>query len=122
MIVGVIFFLVLFGEVVFKVYVCINNLQFVWLMFCFLDIMMWLFYLVSNILVWFINIMERCFVGVGNGNSFSWAEIDEVIELMVSQEKGVGRDIDILKSIVKFGDVIVKQIMCFWVDVVVVDF
>lgn len=119
---GVTFLLVLFGEVAPKVYARINNLQLARLMSRPLDIMMRLFHPVSNILVKSTNIMERRLAGAGNGSSPSRAEIDEAIELTVSQEKGAGRDIDILKSIVKFGDVTVKQIMRSRVDVVAVDF
>jgi len=119
---GVTFLLVLFGEVAPKVYARINNLKLARFMARPLDIMMRLFHPVSAILVKSTTIMESRLAGAGSGNSPSRAEIDEAIELTVSQEMGAGRDIDILKSIVKFGDVTVKQIMRSRVDVVAIDF
>lgn len=119
---GVTFLLVLFGEVAPKVYARINNLKLARFMARPLDIMMRLFHPVSIVLVRSTGIMERRLAGAGNGNSPSRADIDEAIELTVSQEKGAGRDIDILKRIVKFGDVTVKQIMRSRVDVVAIDF
>lgn len=119
---GVTFLLVLFGEVAPKVYARINNLRLARFMARPIDIMMRLFHPVSSLLVKSTNVMEKRLASAGNGNNPSRADIDEAIELTVSQEKGAGRDINILKSIVKFGDVTVKQIMRSRVDVVAVDF
>lgn len=119
---AVTFLLVLFGEVAPKVYARINNFKLARAMARPLDIMMRLFHPVSAVLVKSTNLMELRLASAGNGNSPSRAEIDEAIELTVSQEKGAGKDIDILKSIVKFGDLTVKQIMRSRVDVVAIDF
>ena len=119
---GVTFLLVLFGEVAPKVYARINNLQLARMIARPLDFMMRLFHPVSILLVRSTNIMEKKLAGASTSSSPSRAEIDEAIELTVSQEKGTGKDIDILKSIVKFGDVTVKQIMRSRGDVIAVDF
>jgi CBS domain containing-hemolysin-like protein len=59
------------------------------------------------------------------GNAFkkdiNREEIDRAIELTVTRDKHTAHEIDILKSIMKFGDVTVKQIMCSRVDVVALD-
>ncbi len=48
-------------------------------------------------------------------------DLDKAIELTVRQEKNSDKEIDILKSIVKFGDLTCKQIMRSRVDVVALD-
>jgi len=48
-------------------------------------------------------------------------ELDKAIELTVSQEIESEGEADILKSILKFGDVVVKQIMKSRVDVIALD-
>ena len=59
---------------------------------------------------------------VGNSNTTSREDIDDAIELTVRMEDNTEQEIDILKSIVKFGEVSVKQIMRSRVDVIAVDF
>lgn len=56
------------------------------------------------------------------GRLTSREEIDEAIELTVSKEEDAGQEIDILKSVVKFGDVVARQIMRARIDVVAADF
>jgi len=48
-------------------------------------------------------------------------ELDKAIELTVSQEESTEEEADILKGIIKFNDVAVKQIMKSRVDVVALD-
>jgi putative hemolysin len=70
------------------------------------------------------NFIEKRLTGKnGIGTITSREEIDQAIELAVKEdETNTEQEIDILKSIVKFGDVSVKQIMCSRVDVVAIDF
>ena len=49
-------------------------------------------------------------------------DIDEAIELTVRNDDNAEEEVDILKSILKFGDVTVKQIMCSRVDVIAIEF
>ncbi len=121
-VVGVTFLLVLFGEVAPKVYARINNLKLARLMARPLSFLMQVFHPFSSVLVNSTKLFEARLERSAVGGNTSRADIDEAIELTVSQEKGAGQDIDILKSIVKFGDVTVKQIMRSRVDVVAVDF
>ena len=121
-VVGVTFLLVLFGEVAPKVYARINNLKLARVMARPLSLLMQLFHPISSMLVRSTNVLEARLATASSSSAPSRAEIDEAIELTVSQEQGATRDINILKSIVKFGDVTVKQIMRSRVDVVAVDF
>lgn len=122
-VVGVTFLLVLFGEVAPKVYAKINNLRLAKLMARPITFLVRFFDPLSNALVNTTRIIERKLAKTAPGGSMASREdIDEAIELTVSQEKDAAQDVDILKSIVKFGDVTVKQIMSSRVDVVAADF
>ncbi|NBB89360.1 MAG: gliding motility-associated protein GldE [Bacteroidetes bacterium] len=114
------FILVLFGEVTPKVYANINGLTLARFMarpLYFIDRLISPF---SNLLVAMSKSLESRL-----GNTFKTdvnkEEIDRAIELTVTQDKHTTQEIDILKSIMKFGDVTVKQIMCSRVDVVALD-
>ncbi|MCB0577795.1 MAG: DUF21 domain-containing protein, partial [Phaeodactylibacter sp.] len=122
-IVGVTFLLVLFGEVAPKVYAKINNLRLAKVMARPITFLLNLLGPLNNALVNTTRIIERRLATTAPGGSLASREdIDEAIELTVSQEKDAAQDVDILKSIVKFGEVTVKQIMSSRVDVVAVDF
>ncbi len=122
-VVGVTFLLVLFGEVAPKVYAKINNLKLARVMAGPITFLLRIFSPLSTALVNSTRVIERKLAGkTAGGGAPSREDIDEAIELTVSQEQDAGQDIDILKSIVKFGDVTVKQIMSSRVDVVAVDF
>ena len=122
-VVGVTFLLVLFGEVAPKVYAKINNLRLAKLMARPITFLLKVLGPLNNALVNTTRIIERKLANTAPGGSpASREDIDEAIELTVSQEKDAAQDVDILKSIVKFGEVTVKQIMSSRVDVVAVDF
>lgn len=123
-VVGVTFLLVLFGEVAPKVYAKLNNVRLAKLMSTPLLILMRLFHPISRILVNWTTIIERKLASRSITTMLASREdIDEAIELTVnSGSTDTDKEIDILKSIVKFGDVSVKQIMRSRVDVVAVDF
>ena len=119
---GVTFLLVLFGEVAPKVYAKINNKRLALFMARPLLLLLAAFQPLSTLLVRSTHLIEQRLSHRSTSANTSREEIDEAIELTVRQEQGARRDIDILKSIVKFGDVTVKQIMRSRVDVVAVDF
>ena len=119
---GVTFLLVLFGEVAPKIYAKLNNKRLALLMARPLSVLLAVFRPFSMLLVGSTRMIERQLAHRSPSANTSREEIDEAIELTVRQEQGARRDIDILKSIVKFGDVTVKQIMRSRVDVVAVDF
>jgi len=123
-VVGVTFLLVLFGEVAPKIYAKLNNIFLARLMSRPLFFLMRVFRPFSRLLVSFSQGIERRLEArhPGGGVQASRADFDEAIELTVSHEQDAAQEVDILKSIVKFGDVSVKQIMRSRVDVVAVDF
>ena len=122
-IVGVTFLLVLFGEIAPKFYATINNLKLSRLMANPLTIMMILFSPVSRILVNWTNTIERRLAERTKGSGLtSREEIDEAIELTAISDAEIEQEADILRSIVKFGDVSVTQIMRSRIDVIAVDY
>lgn len=123
-VVGVTFLLVLFGEVSPKVYARSNNIKLARLMSAPLLILIRAFRPLTSLLITLTGFVERRLAKNANPNSVaSREEIDEAITLTVIGQDVAGKqEIDILKSIVKFGDVMVKQIMRSRVDVVSLDF
>lgn len=120
-VVGVTFLLVLFGEVAPKVYARLNRVQLAKLMSGPLAILMRIFSPLSYLLVSSTRLIEMRLVKSNIRNQTSRADIDEAIELTVSNEQGAEQEVDILKSIVKFSDVTVRQIMTSRVDAVAID-
>jgi len=118
-VIGVTFLLVLFGEVAPKVYAKFNNMKIARFMSRPLMFLSTIFKPLSNLLVSGTSIIEKKLARHTGTSSTSKEDIDQAIELTVKDEQ---QEIDILKGIVKFGEVSVKQIMCSRVDVVAVDF
>ena len=119
-VVGVTSLLLLFGEVAPKVYSKLNNVKMAKLMAGPLGIAMRLFSPLSTLLVRGTGIIEKRLASNQNTNVPTREDIDEAIDLTVDSEQNA-REVDILKSIVKFGDVPVKQIMRARVDVSALD-
>lgn len=119
---GVTFLLVLFGEVIPKVYSRLNSVKVAKRMSGVLSGLSRIFSPLSLLLVSGTGVIERRLARHSkNGSVTSRADIDEAIEMTVNED-GTRQEIDILKSIVKFGDVSVTQIMRSRVDVIAVDF
>ena len=122
-VIGVTFLLVLFGEVAPKVYANLNNVKLARVMSWPLMVLMKTFGGISSILINWSNFIEKRLEKNGrNGRITSREDIDEAIDLAVRPELNTKQEIDILKRIVKFGEVSVKQIMRSRVDVVAIDF
>ena len=119
-VVGVTSLLLLFGEVAPKVYSKLNNVKMAKLMAGPLSFLLRLFSPLSSLLVRGTGIIERRLASNQNSNVPTREDIDEAIDLTVDGEQNA-REVDILKSIVKFGDVPVKQIMRARVDVSALD-
>jgi putative hemolysin len=121
-VVGVTFILVLFGEIMPKVYAKINNIRLAKFMSNPLFLLMQLFRpLVFGLVNWTTLIENRLFNRTPPGSLTSKEDIDEAINLTVRNEKNSGTEVDILKSILKFGEVSARQIMQPRVDVVALD-
>jgi len=107
------FILVLFGEVAPKIYANLNNIAFAKAMTFPLLVFTKMFSPLSNVLVrWSQKIETRL-------DSEKWAsssntnkeDLDKAIELASQQMDESPEQVDILKGILKFGDVAAKQIM-----------
>lgn len=121
-VVGATFLLVIMGEVIPKTYAKQHSLKLARLMSGPLVFMERIFRPLSRALVYGSSRLERRLGTFAQDNSMSNREyIDEAIELTVKHEQDSRQEMDILKSIVKFGDLTVRQIMRSRVDVIAVD-
>ncbi len=116
-VVGVTFLLVLFGEVVPKIYARFNNLAFARLMSRPLQALNTLFAPLSNLFVAYSKRIEKTLGAVADSQDHK-EDIEEAIELTVSGDVHAEKEVNILKRIIKFNEVTVKQIMRSRVDVI----
>lgn len=121
-VVAVTFCLVLFGEVAPKVYAKLNNVWLARLMATPLGGMRRVFSPISKVLVNWSDVLEKRLERRYVTSAASKTDIDEAINLTVTDGIHSAGEIDILKSIIHFGDVSVKQIMKARVDVLALDF
>ena len=119
-VVGITFLLVLFGEVVPKIYANLNNIAFARLMSGPIQYLMTLFAPLNKIMVKWGNTLERK-VGTESALGANKEDIDRAIDLAVSKDKDSAIEAEILKSIVSFNDVAVKQIMRSRMDIIALD-
>jgi putative hemolysin len=118
-VIAVSFLLVLFGEVMPKVLATQNNIRFAKDFGGIVQAVSYLFKGLSKGLVKYSDIIERKLAGRANG-SYSLEELDHAIDL-TTQHTASENEKNILKGIVKFGNITVKQIMKTRVDVHGVD-
>ena len=117
---GITFLLVLFGELVPKTYANINNIGFARRMSRPVQFLLTLFSPININLVKWGQALERR-LGVESIRSANKEDIDKAIDLAVAQDKDSEVEAGILKSIVTFNDVAVKQIMRSRMDIVALD-
>ena len=116
--VGVTFLLVLFGEVAPKIYANINNLRFAKMMTGPMSVLTKLFIPFSTLLVRWSTNWESRFISQQTGiDANSKDELDKAIQLTVDGESE-SEDADLLRGIIKFGNVSAKQVMKARVDVI----
>ncbi|MEO0732684.1 MAG: gliding motility-associated protein GldE [Bacteroidota bacterium] len=125
-VIGVTFLLVLFGEVAPKVYARFNKVRLALFMARPLNVMMRTFSPLSFVLVGGAAGIERRLENHSqDAAAASQQEIDEAIDLTVSTdeygEEGGLQDVSILKRIVHFANVTVRQIMRSRGDVIAVE-
>jgi len=110
--------LLIFGEIIPKIYSAVNPVSFAKTMAQPLAWMVKLFHPLSSLLVKSTSIIDK---RISNKNTqLSMSELSEAIELTSDKNAPEGER-KILKGIVKFGDIYVKEIMKSRVDVVAVD-
>ncbi|MEP6647153.1 MAG: gliding motility-associated protein GldE [Saprospiraceae bacterium] len=117
---GITFLLVLFGEIVPKIYANLNNVGFAKVMSTPLSLLMSLFSPLSKTLVKWGNALERK-LEPENSLGANKDDIDKAIDLAVAKDKDSKVEAEILKSIVSFNDVAVKQIMRSRMDIMALD-
>ena len=113
------FILVLFGEITPKIYANIHNIRLARFMASPLNVL-------SNVLSpassFFVNFSKGLEKRLARNRQVSLkADIDHAIELTVRQDPSSDEEVDMLKSIVKFSEVSVTQVMRSRLDVVAVD-
>ncbi len=107
------FFIVFFGEVLPKVYATPNNLKFARFTAPFLKISETIFKPLSFLLMSMSNIIERRFQR--KGYDISVEELQHALE--ITTEESTDEEKDILKGIVNFGTLTVKQVMKSRMDI-----
>ena len=115
------FLLVLFGEVAPKVYATSNNMRIVNLMSSPLLMIRAVTKPLSWALVNSTKVIEHRLRARLAKKTFSQEDIASAIELTVKDSKYAEQDIDLLKSIVTFGNLAAKDVMCARMKVVAVD-
>lgn len=118
-VVGLTFFLVLFGEVLPKIYATKYNLGIAIFMAGPLVLLRTVFQPLSKILVTSSRYLERRIQSNANGD-FDPDELEKAIDITTGHRSSVD-EIKMLKGIVKFGNIHVKQIMCSRMDMVAVE-
>jgi len=109
------FVLILFGEVMPKVWASQNNLQFAFYTSGITEIIHLLFKRVGS---WFVNQSDKLehLFGSEKSAAHSLQELDHAIDLTTSND-ATEEEKNILKGIIKFGNITVKQIMKTRLDV-----
>ena len=109
------FVLILFGEVMPKVWASQNNLQFAYYTSGIVEIIQLLFRRIGRWLVNQSDRLEKLF-GSKKSAAYSLQELDHAIDQSTKNDASEGEK-NILKGIIKFGNITVKQIMKTRLDV-----
>ena len=120
-IVGVTCILVLFGEIAPKIYANLNNLRLAKFMSGPINVLSSLFAPISGILVGMSAGLEKRLEEKANAGGNTKEDIDSAIDLAVRQDASTEQEVDMLKGIVKFNEVMVRQIMKSRVDILAVE-
>ncbi len=119
---GVAFLLVLFGELLPKVYANIHPMSLAQRMSRPMEVLSKLFSPLSAILVnWSDGLQERLDRPSANLDSSKKEELEHAIEFSVDKEIYKNDEADLLKGILNFGEVSVKQVMKPRMDIVALD-
>ncbi len=115
---GVTFILVLFGEILPKVYANVRHLSLAKRMAGPMSLFMRLFSPISNIMVSWGSSLEQRVEQATITDSTKKDDLEQAIEFSVDQEIYETDEADLLKGIINFGEVSVKQIMKSRMDIV----
>lgn len=118
-VIGVTFILVLFGEVMPKIYANFNNVRLARVMVFPLKILFLVFGGISGILVYLSDLVEKKLENKRRNLTLTDKEdLEDALDITLDKNE---QELDILKSILNFNDVSVKQIMKPRTDVVALD-
>ena len=115
-VVAVTLLLLFFGEILPKVMATQNNIRFAQDFGIIIQAIYFIFSKPSSLMVKYTDIIENRLAKKNQGSSYSMEELDHAIELTTSPHHQ-GNEKKILKGIVKFGNISVKQIMKTRLDV-----
>jgi gliding motility-associated protein GldE len=119
-VVSVTFLLVLFGEVLPKVYATQNNLRMALFSAPFIRVLMGIFNPISRTLVSSTSFIEGK-MGSKVNNNISNEDFEHAIELTVGHT-ATAEEVNIFKGILKFGNISARQVMRTRMDVSAIDF
>lgn len=118
-IIAIAFLLLLFGEVLPKIWATQNNFRFAYNASFIVEIIHYLFRRVS---VWAVKISDQVELFLGKKTaSYSYEELDQAIDLSTNNDASI-EEKNILKGIVNFGSITVKQVMRTRLDVSGIDY
>jgi putative hemolysin len=115
-VIAVTFLLLFFGEILPKVMATQNNIRFASDFGGIIQVVYFIFSKPSSIMVKYTNIIENKLAKKNYGTTYSMEELDHAIDLTTSPNNQENEK-KILKGIVKFGNITVKQIMKTRLDV-----
>lgn len=107
--------LVLFAEVLPKVWAAQNNLRFAYYSSFLVSTLNSVFKGISNWMVGYNNRIEKS-LGGGKSSSYSLEELDQAIDMTTSHD-ATEEEKNMLKGIIKFGNITVRQVMRSRLDV-----
>jgi gliding motility-associated protein GldE len=108
--------LLFFGEIMPKVMATQNNIRFAKDFGGIIQGVYFIFSRMSGLMVKYTNLIEKKLAQKDTGNTYSMEELDQAIELTTSPNQ-LDSEKKILKGIVKFGNITVRQIMKTRLDV-----
>jgi gliding motility-associated protein GldE len=108
--------LLFFGEIMPKVMATQNNIRFAQDFGGIIQAVYFIFSRMSGMMVKYTNLIEKKLAQKDTGNTYSMEELDHAIELTTSPNH-LDSEKKILKGIVKFGNITVRQIMKTRLDV-----
>lgn len=115
--------ILLFGEITPKIYAQFNKIRFAQLISTPLSTLVSLLRPLSGLLVATSKKVERRLGSAQSSQAtLSDEDLHNVIEMTVSQEENTENEVDILKRIITFNEVLAKQIMTSRVKVIAIDF
>jgi len=119
---GVTFILVLFGELLPKIYANVHHLNLSRRMARPMELLTTLFAPLSAVMIkWSDSLESRINKSAGTIDSNKKDELEQAIEFSVDKDIYKTDEADLLKGIINFGEVSVKQIMKSRMDVVAID-